>query len=256
MKLVPWLFLIVFSAAIHAQIRVELPSQAGGDVNAVTPAAKSSIKISRWETIEDFNEPLAILPTVFWEPLDTVSLRKLIREQKITQNKKILEIGTGSGLIALCALHAGASSVIATDVNSNALECAAYNANRLKLHDRLSLRKVTPGNQNAYVSIAKEERFDLIISNPPWENGVPKKIDEFALYDTNFALLDSLLSQAPDHLNPNGEVYLAYGCKTAIHRMIEWAKQHQWKHTILDDRKLEEVTEVFLPGMLVKLSPP
>jgi release factor glutamine methyltransferase len=250
------LFLILFSAPLDAQVRVEIPSQGVDAAPVITPAPKSSMKVSRWEAIEDFTEPIAILPTVFWEPLDTVSLRKLIREQKLTKNKKVLEIGTGSGLIALCALQAGASSVIATDVNSNALECAAYNANRLKLIDRLKLRKVEPGNQNAYVSISKEERFDLIISNPPWEDSVPKKIDEFALYDTNFALLDSLLSKAPDHLNPNGEVYLAYGCKTAILRMVEWAKQHQWKHAILDDRKLEEVTEVFLPGMLVKLSPP
>ncbi len=255
-----WAFLfltILLSPSILiAQLQTEQPAkiEVAPDVPAQTQ--KVPITITRWEAIEDFSEPIAILPTVFWEPLDTVSLRKLIREQKITRNKRVLEIGTGSGLIALCSLQAEATSVVATDVNVNAIECAAFNANRMGFSDRLTLRKVEPGNQDAYVSLAKDERFDLIISNPPWEDGVPKKIDEFALYDTNFALLDSLLTKAPDHLLPNGEVYLAYGCKTAIYRMIEWAKQHRWKHEVLDDRKLADLTEVFLPGMLVKLTPP
>jgi release factor glutamine methyltransferase len=241
---------------LSAQTQTESPTAVSGVQEVPTLEPQSPLTITRWEAIEDFSEPIAILPTVFWEPLDTVSLRKLMREKRITKSKKILEIGTGSGLIALCAIQYGATSVVATDVNVNAIECAAYNANRLRFIDRLTLRKVEPGNQEAYVSIYKDERFDLIISNPPWEDGVPKKIDDFALYDTNFALLDSLLSKAPEHLLPNGEVYLAYGCKTAIHRMIEWAKQHNWKQEVLDDRKLDDLTEVFLPGMLVRLTPP
>ncbi len=67
--------------------------------------------------------------------------------------------------------------------------------------------------------------------------------------------MKSLLSDAPAHLNPGGELYLAYGCKTAIRLLQELSTQLDYTIEILDDRRLEELDEVFLPGMLLRLKP-
>ncbi|MCA8996082.1 MAG: 50S ribosomal protein L11 methyltransferase, partial [Planctomycetaceae bacterium] len=74
-------------------------------------------EIQEWVLVDDFDQRLALFPTVFWDPRDSFSLRDLIRETDLVQDKTILEIGTGSGLISLCCLKAGASHVVATDVN-------------------------------------------------------------------------------------------------------------------------------------------
>jgi methylase of polypeptide subunit release factors len=209
----------------------------------------------RTELIEDFDKPLVIKPTVFWEPLDTTSLRKLLRETSLVRDKKILEIGTGSGLVSLCCIQAGASEVVATDVNVNAIECARLNAERLGFASKLTVKLVDTKNAKAFAVIPTEERFDLIISNPPWEEGRPQSIDQYALYDPNFELMKSLLLEARSHLNPGGALYLAYGCKTAIELLEKLSDELGYEFETMDDRKLADLTEVFLPGMLLKLVP-
>ncbi len=248
-------FIFFASVAIAQDRTTEAPPASNlTRIEEKTPTLQNNrFNIRRWERVEDFSEPLAILDTVFWESLDTTSLRKRIRESRFVEGKRIFELGTGSGLISLCCLKAGASHVVATDVNANALECAAYNAKRLDLDKHFDLRKVEPGNLNAYVALKDDERFDFIITNPPWEDGQPNRIEDYAFYDFQFRLLDSILADASNHLVPTGEVYLAYGCKTAIQRILSTAKNHGWETEVLDDRKLDTLQEVFLPGMLVRL---
>lgn len=51
--------------------------------------------------MEDLSGEVSLKGRVFWEPLDTVSLRKLILETPLVKDKTVLEIGTGSGLLSL-----------------------------------------------------------------------------------------------------------------------------------------------------------
>jgi release factor glutamine methyltransferase len=208
-----------------------------------------------WRTVEDLPQPLAQFDTVFWEPADTTSLRQLIRETDLVRGKRVLEIGTGTGLVALCCLHAGAERVVATDINPAAIENARFNARQLKLDDRLDVRRVTVESPQAFAVIGDDERFDLIISNPPWENDRPKDFAEFALYDESFLLLRSLLSGLQDHLRPGGKALLAYGCVNAIRTIQKLAPEHGLSVRVLDDRNLDDLPDVFLPGMLLEVTP-
>lgn len=211
--------------------------------------------IQAWRAVEDLPGPLAQMETVFWEPDDTASLRRLIRETDLVHHRTVLEIGAGTGLVALCCLHAGAARVVATDINPQAIANAAFNAKSLGLADRLELRLVDPQTPGAYSTLADEERFDLILSNPPWENRRPESIAEFALYDEQFQLLHSLVTGLPDRLTPGGAAYFAYGCRDAIQTLHQVAQQQPGLHIeTLDDRRLEALPEVFLPGMLFKVT--
>ncbi len=181
-------------------------------------------------------------------------MRQLIRTDFQIKGLKVLEIGTGSGLISLCCLQAGAAEVIATDINPKAIRCAEFNARELGLHERFQVRLVPRRSPEAWTVVRPDERFDLIVSNPPWEDAKPAAVDQFALYDPGFKLLDSLMSGCRDHLNPGGRMLLAYGCVTAIRRIQDQAKTHGLKSQILDDRSLDELPEVFLPGMLIEIT--
>ena len=237
----------------HADGNVPPAPADSGTASAVHPA-ESAPAVASFQRVPEFSQELALLPSVFWEPQDSLSLRTLIAETDIVRGKQVLEVGTGSGLIALCCLKAGAVSVVATDINPQAIRCAMLNAETLGFATGLQCRLVPARDPSAWSVIRPEERFDVIISNPPWENRRPETVAEYALYDPDFALMKSLIHGAKQHLRPQGKLLLAYGCVTAIRRIQEVARDAQTAVRILDDRSLDTLPEVFLPGMLLELT--
>ena len=220
--------------------------------SATNPAVLPGIV--RWETVLPLRHDVAIMDSVFWEPADTDSLRALIFKSPDIKDSRVLEIGTGSGLVSLCCLQAGAAHVVATDLNPNAVQNVRFNAANFASSEQLDARLVPRRNPNAWTVIRPEEKFDFILSNPPWENQNPKSVAEFALYDPDFLLLDSLVKGARDRLKSSGRMWLAYGCVTAIRRIETLANAEELHYTQLDERDLDDLPEVFLPGMLLELT--
>lgn len=211
----------------------------------------------RWVSVPELPQKLKLLDSVFWEPLDTVNLRKLLIEKpELVQGKSVLEIGTGSGLVAICCLEAGAASVLATDVNPAAIRAATYNLRRYGRSAEVRQVPVGEGvDSGAFAVVPAGRRFDVIISNPPWEDSSPKRWSEYALYDPNFQLLRSILEGGRSHLNPDGRILLAFGCVEAIRVLRRLADELDMTVLILDERDPEELPDLFLPGMLIGILP-
>jgi release factor glutamine methyltransferase len=86
----------------------------------------------------------------------------LAEHLKIMPTDVVLEIGTGCGIIALVAART-AKMVIATDISPIAIQCARKNAKTNHLESNLEIRQ-----GNLFDPIKTEERFNLILSNPPY----------------------------------------------------------------------------------------
>ncbi len=87
-------------------------------------------------------------------------IKKFVNQQH-KRNLRILDIGTGSGCIAITlALEIPDSEISALDISNEALACARQNAKELKA--RVVFEKVDILNEEI------KNRFDLIVSNPPY----------------------------------------------------------------------------------------
>jgi len=76
--------------------------------------------------------------------------------------KTILDIGTGTGLIAIMMAQKSQAKVHAIDINENAVELAKYNVAKSPFSSRIVV------HNTSLQSFHPEIKFDLIISNPPY----------------------------------------------------------------------------------------
>lgn len=134
----------------------------------------------------------------------------------------ILEVGTGSGAIALSlAREGGFGRIVATDTSTDALDVARANAARLGLKDHVEFR-----SGPTFGPVSADERFDIIVSNPPYvaeseRESLAPEVREWepagALFagDDGMAMLDALVRGAPDRLADRGLLALEVGAGQA-----------------------------------------
>lgn len=113
--------------------------------------------------------------------------------------KTALDVGTGTGVIAAILAKRGIPTVIATDNQAAALQCAKDNVAQLRL--------------SAHVQVVEADlfvpgQFDLLVCNPPWLPGRAKTALEAAIYDPDSQMLSGFLSRAKNHLTPHGQAWL------------------------------------------------
>ena len=119
-------------------------------------------------------------------------------------DKRVADVGTGSGILALSAAKAGAQRVFALDINPAAAETAAFNAAQNSLADR-----VVALESNLFSAVPSDEKFDVIISSPPSFPGEPYGIADRAWHaGPNYRDIAMLFEEARERIAPDGVMYL------------------------------------------------
>jgi methylase of polypeptide subunit release factors len=118
--------------------------------------------------------------------------------------KRVADVGTGSGILALAAARAGAASVTAIDVNPNAALSAAENARANGFENR-----VTAMCSDLLSAVEPSVLFDVIITSPPSFPGEPRDLADRAWHaGPNYRDIALLFDQARERLAPGGRVYI------------------------------------------------
>ena len=141
---------------------------------------------------------------------------------------KIVDVGTGSGVIALSlAMKFPEAEILAVDISDDALALAQENAARVKLADRVRFLK-----SNLLENV--DGTFDLVVANLPYISIQDRHtLSREVLHDPEVALFASergdelvreLIAQAPSQLRPGGMLALEIGigqCEALLSALAE-----------------------------------
>jgi tRNA1Val (adenine37-N6)-methyltransferase len=119
-----------------------------------------------------------------------------------TRTKTILDIGTGSGLIALMLAQRSNAQVHAIDIDENACKQAKINFENSPFSARLIVEKA------AFQHWETSLKFDLLVSNPPYFSDSLKSPDSgrsFARHNDSLLFTD-LIEKSVSLMNPGGKL--------------------------------------------------
>ena len=166
-------------------------------------------------------------------PRDETELlvRKAIEIIKENNFKMVLDMCTGSGCIACMIAKLTNSQAMGVDISTEAIHTAFKNMEKFGLYNRAIFRK-----SDIYSKIREDEKFDLIVSNPPY---IPPKEKEtiqeevsyepdLALYTTDekgLAFYEKIIKDAPKFLNKGGYLIfeLGIGQSTSVAQLMKKA---------------------------------
>ncbi len=138
--------------------------------------------------------------------ITTLTIAKLLLEIPC-ENKKVLDVGCGSGILGIIAAKRGAKQVVGIDIDENALHNAQHNAN---------LNNVSVELYNDWMPI-KGKLFDIVVAN------------------IELNTLIEFMPRFRDHLKEEGILILSGIIKKQLNPLVKSAKQHNFEPILIKD---------------------
>jgi HemK-related putative methylase len=166
-----------------------------------------------------------------------ILLNVLKKRHHELRGKRVLDMGTGSGIHAIAASRLGAD-VVAVDINPGAIKSGSDNAHLNRVGERIRFIQ-----SNLFDNV-KKEKFDLVIFNPPFYESKPESVADMAWFDSKNKTLISFLEQLPEYLEQSGEAIVilsdrmnldrfAYHCKTSGLKFEIVKRKRVWDETYI-----------------------
>jgi ribosomal protein L11 methyltransferase len=214
----------IFSKKIFYQIETTLlPEQDWGEhwkkFYKPIPIGSRFVVFPSWETVrlKKGQIPVEITPGMAFGTGTHATTQLCIEALEARLKKKgisVLDVGTGSGILAIVAAKLGTQEVLGIDTDPVAIEVARENVERNGLKGRVRIRKGSIGKI--------QERFDLVLANIDFKGlkrlrkPLPRHLNE-----KGFLILSGILREEEDNIC---RLYL----ETKILRFIRADRQGEW----------------------------
>jgi len=165
------------------------------------------------------------------------------------QNPKILDLGTGTGciIISLVKNIYGATGV-GVDISRDAIRVARRNTKNFGLSDKIKITRASFGDPRAV-----REKFDIIVSNPPYIARGDTRVDAGAMHDPRIALYadnkgnaayEQIAKNSKHWLKKSGRIYVEIGAGAgdAVKKIFE---SNRWKF-VRAEKDLSGITRVLV----------
>ena len=161
---------------------------------------------------------------------DSYLLKEVLSKLKNLENKKILDMGSGSGIQTQTLIDAGAKpeNITLTDINTKSIKY---------------LKKQFPKSKiiksNLFGKINKKQKFYLIIFNPPYlpEDKYDNKKDTTGGKNGDEIIL-RFLKQSKSYLTPKNRIYLLLSSLTPTNQINLLIKKLKYKTKLIKSKKL------------------
>jgi len=179
-------------------------------VKTILGMEATSQRLKQGFYIPALDKRITVFPEVL-VPADHRATTLIAKNLVLKDGDMVLDMGSGTGVLALIAAQKARRQglknvkIYATDLNSQAVENIHANVERFGYQDLIEVRG--PGSLFDTVQGLK---FDVILFNPPWLPGDPKRLLDHAIYDKDFAVITQFLAEARDYLKEGGRILLEY----------------------------------------------
>lgn len=181
-----------------------------------------------------------------------VALRDLAKAWPGSGPLAIADVGTGSGILAVCAArYLPTAQVTAIDTSRSALEIAAENATAHGVAGRIELVC-----SDLFAGIPAERRFDFILSNPPYVSEaeavkLPRDVRDYEPREALVAgphgteVIERLIPQAAERLTPGGHLLIEISpmIHDAVQKRLAAESRLESRPTIKDLARLPRVVQ-------------
>ncbi|MHC0433267.1 methyltransferase domain-containing protein [Streptomyces sp. O3] len=198
-----------------------------------------------------------LLPDVFAPPYSAstdaaMELLGFVEGAQVPRRGSFLEIGCGTGVIAVSAALAGCDRVLATDVNARAVRNAALNARRHGVADRVAAR-----HSDLFDALDPGQRFDTVY----WHSNFVlapadyryQSMHECAYVDPGYAAHRRYLAQAPLWTTPGGTALLHFSDRGDLAGLYAIADESGRALEVLNSIRIREGREL-VEHMLIRVS--
>jgi release factor glutamine methyltransferase len=185
---------------------------------------------------------IVALPNVYAGGLDSELMCEVI---DIPKGSKVLDVCTGTGVIAIAAAQLGASKVVAIDLNPEAVKNAIIN------RDALGLKQIDIREGSLFEPV-KNELFDVIIINPPYINHAAADKTEICFWDADNAVTRQFFAQYQSHIMPNSSVYIGWADFADTRLIHELATQQNAILTLVGKKSTPSGQETFLVYKIIE----
>ena len=177
-----------------------------------------------------YEMPFIVTPSVFNPKVPRTGefLASQIDSRLVPRDCEVLDMGTGSGICAVFAAR-HARRVVAVDINLAAVRCAGINALLNDVEHKIDLRH---GDLFAPVL---DERFDLILFNPPFVQGPPRDDRDRAWRSNDVA--ERFAAGLAAHLKPAGSALVLLSTFGDGYVFLEEFRKHDFEVSVLAERR-------------------
>lgn len=227
-----------------------------------TAAAPAAASIDRWQqkrqqafkqipgegrTIRYLGKDFHVYPNTFWPFHDS---QPLVRNFKIKPGDSVLDVGTGSGVIAVFACYHGAGRVLALDVNPAAIRSARRNARDHGFKDVMEVRR-----SDLFTQVG-DEQFDVITANLPFRNKAAPDVVARSQWDTGFETNTRFFQEVGRYLKPGGRIYFSHSNFGAVDEVRRLGKEAGFRVRLLASSVPGEAEERQFLAFLIKRAKP